>query len=383
MLQKENYHIVLQLMKSKNIHNAPFFYVNSKKADYVIVDNESNPKVAAIITSNKIFFFGVSSDVEFIKNLATFLFERSKKEFYEKKILRFDGYYYEQSWEERVEKLFTEPKYENRCYYELTELKDKEWQEKIPTGFKIEQITADLFDDPSTLGKEWLLEEIESMWNNTQEFFDLGGGFCVLNKEREIIAWCTLEYPGEESIECGVATKEEYRQRGFAFLVSCATCSYALEKYKKVGWHCIKENIGSAKTAEKIGFLKKEEYQVAIKWLNQVDNLINEATTRYFEKEYVKAIDFYLKIEEKMFISSEEWVESFFVINKFFSIERLYYRLSSSYAGIGLKEDAFKYLEKAINNNYNNEEELQKDKNFEFMKKEITPLLDLMEEEET
>jgi RimJ/RimL family protein N-acetyltransferase len=60
----------------------------------------------------------------------------------------------------------------------------------------------------------------------------------------------------------GITTIEEYRQKGFATLVTAAAADYCIKEKKDLRWFCAAQNIPSWKTAEKVGFVRFKEYTV-------------------------------------------------------------------------------------------------------------------------
>ena len=168
----------------------------------------------------------------------------------------------------------------------------------------------------------------------------------------------------DNEIEVGIATREEYQKRGFASIVGSATAEYCLVNYKSVGWHCTDINIGSQKTAEKIGYEKVREYKKAIARINQVDNWVEHGFLKSQNKEYEETIKWYEKIIEAANEKATEYLESDYLQGEF-PIESVYFRTSTFYSVLGKKKIAVDYLRKAIERGFQKEEQLLKN---EFLK---------------
>lgn len=85
--------------------------------------------------------------------------------------------------------------------------------------------------------------------------------------------------------EIGIETDEEYRKNGFATIVVSVCIKYCMENnIDHIGWHCFESNIGSQKTAEKVGFTLCKEYKPLFGWYNSFDNFLVHAYDYYTNK---------------------------------------------------------------------------------------------------
>jgi RimJ/RimL family protein N-acetyltransferase len=220
----------------------------------------------------------------------------------------------------------------------------------ITEGFSVNQINTSLLHNETLLNRGWLLEEIEGSWETAEDFLQTGGGFCVLKDEREIVCWCTFEYlTKDKKIECGVATKEGYQQRGLATLAVSAAAEYALSNYDSVGWHCSNTNVPSWKLAEKVGYKLVEEYNVFELYINQVDNKLFNGVIELQRKNYTKSIEFYEQALQLIQEEGEILKSSDLVPRHKISPANIQFRLGTLWAALGKNDNAFKHLNTAIN----------------------------------
>jgi RimJ/RimL family protein N-acetyltransferase len=64
-----------------------------------------------------------------------------------------------------------------------------------------------------------------------------------------------------EGCEIGIRTAPDHRRRGLGGAAAAAAVDDALAHgFAMVGWHCPEENVGSIRTAEKVGFRLEREY---------------------------------------------------------------------------------------------------------------------------
>ncbi len=95
-------------------------------------------------------------------------------------------------------------------------------------------------------------------WSSDKVFLEKGKGFCILHGDH-IAAWAFSAAVSSKEIDIGVETSPEYRNLGFAAVVSSRMIQYILAQNKKPVWACHAQNMASQALAEKIGFEKTGE----------------------------------------------------------------------------------------------------------------------------
>jgi GNAT superfamily N-acetyltransferase len=118
---------------------------------------------------------------------------------------------------------------------------------KIPDGFKIARIYKDLFQRISGRVVP------EYFWNSPDHFSNDGIGFCLMNEDK-IISTCFSAWIVEKNLELGIETNENFRRHGYAMYPAAALIGYCLENHYEPVWSCNKENTGSFRLAQKLGF---------------------------------------------------------------------------------------------------------------------------------
>lgn len=109
----------------------------------------------------------------------------------------------------------------------------------------------------------------EGFWNAYKPSGKFNFGYVVL-KDNIIVSRCSLcqESSSQNICELDIETAEDYRKLGFAFAVAQTTIKEAFRVgYQKIAWGCDTSNIGSWKTAEKLGFVKQGENYLS--WLKK------------------------------------------------------------------------------------------------------------------
>lgn len=119
----------------------------------------------------------------------------------------------------------------------------------LPIGTNIRPIS-----DSVTLAKcDWYSKVLG--WNGSEaNFFQKSFGFVLLNDEGVVLAESYGAFIGGGACEIGIATNPNYRKQGYATIAA----KYVIHECKKRGlepkWSCDVANIGSLKTALRIGF---------------------------------------------------------------------------------------------------------------------------------
>lgn len=106
-----------------------------------------------------------------------------------------------------------------------------------------------------------VIDEVAHMWGSAEKFLENGFGYCAV-KDNNIAAWCTCEYLSRASCGIGIETFEQYQRQGVAAAATGKMLNYCKVMGKTPYWDCWKNNIASARTAEKAGFEKLADYDI-------------------------------------------------------------------------------------------------------------------------
>ena len=328
----------------------------------VYVNDEEEPKSAVIYVKPRFFLGGKADNKEFNGNLSNLINNEIIPELKKTKFPEISFNFTNETWKSTLESILEDIFHYNRFYYEIRELKNRKWRDSIPEGYSLEPVDLSLLKKRHLLNYDWLMEEIEENWKPFEKGLQEIRGFYLVRNNEEIVAWCTTEYLTDANeIEVGIATKEAYQRKGFAFIVGSATAEYCIPKYKSVGWHCASTNIGSFKTAEKIGYEKKEEYIQIGYIINYVDALIVKGYDFFIKKNFEEAFRFFTQVLERSESPDEEFETSWYLNEGGFTFDRFLFRMASICAGMKEKEKTFVFLNKAIKEGFDDLEHLHND----------------------
>jgi RimJ/RimL family protein N-acetyltransferase len=135
-----------------------------------------------------------------------------------------------------------------------------DWRARLPEGYQVRAIDGALLGDPTLYVPAHIHRWIETNWGPRESFLRLGFGRCAL-WGNEVVSWSVCDCVSADACEIGIQTAEAHRRRGLAAATAAAAAEHALGSgYGSVGWHCDDDNVGSWRTAERVGFTHDLSY---------------------------------------------------------------------------------------------------------------------------
>lgn len=110
-----------------------------------------------------------------------------------------------------------------------------------------------------------LYEECRFYWDEYSKDSRINFAFALV-KENTFLSFSHVcgESSSENSCELGIETFEGFRRKGYAEILSRETIRELIQLgYDRFNWHCHADNIGSSKTALRLGFRKVDETHLA------------------------------------------------------------------------------------------------------------------------
>lgn len=259
-----------------------------------------------------------------------------------------------ETWEARLPELI--PTYEIEKierYHYLCRILKFDWRNNIPEGYTVRRVDRALLDDAQVIFSDemrgWM--NFEEVWWTEDNFLSKGVSFAVLY-EGEIVAWCTPDCVAGDRMDIGIVTHRAHRRRGLATIAVAATVEHCLHNgFSAVGWHCNAINIGSWKTAEKVGFERNCQYAYYYYMYDPIDHLAELGWYYYQRQEYAKTIQYY----EQVFALRDK------------NPGGNYYVMASSWARLGNKEKPIKYLQMAADQGWKHFEWTKQQEEFRIL----------------
>ncbi|NHJ38581.1 MAG: GNAT family N-acetyltransferase [Asgard group archaeon] len=226
----------------------------------VWVDDTKTPKSALIWDQVNTFLFlaGDSKNIKFINDLKKVITEIIIPKFLEYKIDRMFFFPSSSDWEKQIQSIFNKNDIKKRIiqhytYNEKNYHLIKNWRENLPIDFKIKRVTKEIFEKEKLANIDEVEYCVTALWQTIDRYNQEGIGFCLLDQEA-IAAWCTTDYIVNNDCELYIETFDGYQRKGFATIVASAMIEECLKRHYTIHWHCWATNLGSVKTAVKIGF---------------------------------------------------------------------------------------------------------------------------------
>jgi RimJ/RimL family protein N-acetyltransferase len=178
-------------------------------------------------------------------------------------------------WKKRIPLIFEEGEFKERLihhytYYEKNYQLLKDWREQVPSHLEIKRVTKEILETENLPNIGEVKYCATALWQTVDRYDKEAIGFCLMNKEA-IAAWCTTDYIVGNDCELYIETFEGFQRKGYATIVASAMIEECLKRNYTIHWHCWKTNIGSIKTAVKIGFdLKNEESVLCLALIKEI-----------------------------------------------------------------------------------------------------------------
>ena len=222
-------------------------------------NDEKNPTYAIMLTADLYYLAGDMSGEEFEKNILGL----SQSDAFDD----CTGLVFSSKHIRRIREVFGEHTYKfiERHNYQLTQL-DFNPVDTTTTCADIIRITPMTISNfKNHANYKEVYDECMFYWDEYS--IDSKINFAnILVKDKMILSYCYVcgESSSENSCELGIETFEGFRRKGYAEKICSETAKELLILgYETFNWHCHADNIGSSKTALKLGFKKVEETHLA------------------------------------------------------------------------------------------------------------------------
>jgi hypothetical protein len=304
----------------------------------VYVDDVDNPSSVFMRTEEGSFFAGDPENTAFIQDLNRYFHDK----WFNDKVTVSGGAIYmvvhSEGWAEKLDALlqprivFSLPRFRYVC----SDLKYTDWQSRIPDGYTVREIDAAMLKDASLDIPDHVRGWIDG-WGSVENFLANGFGFCTLHGNK-VVSWSLADCTSGRLCEIGIHTRSDYRRKGLAAISAAAAVDDALfNGYTQVGWQCNEDNIGSYKTAEKVGFERVKQYMMHFAMWSSVQELAQKAWFAFKDQRYQDCAD----VHAKLFAITGDDVPSYITF-----IE------ARAQAALGQNDQAIELLNKAIDKDW-------------------------------
>jgi GNAT superfamily N-acetyltransferase len=129
----------------------------------------------------------------------------------------------------------------------------------LPAGYELRKIPNVVQSNTQLKNMTEVVSCIQACWKSVEQYLNNGGiGYCLL-EDKVVTSWCSTDYIVGNQCELYVETFKGYRRKGFGLLAASACVKECIARGYAVFWHCFRDNLGSVRIAEKLGFEKEAE----------------------------------------------------------------------------------------------------------------------------
>ena len=239
----------------------PYSVIEGNEPGTIFVDRHQNPTTALVCSHGGYYYLaGDPDNTQFRNSLKRLLFEEMGG------MDSFHLFFCPSQWAVKLNAILPARATQRTIRaYDLnpTRFSDVNCRDKIPRGFRLKSIDEIL--------RQKIAIQVNSSISHTQSWIDNNLisrelGFCLLQGD-EVISICGSLIAGNGIRDISVATAEEFRERGFATLVTAAFINSCTAKGVVPVWHCSPENFASNALARKLGFEEKGDFQAFHCWV--------------------------------------------------------------------------------------------------------------------
>jgi len=146
----------------------------------------------------------------------------------------------------------------NKLFYTFRAKKIKAIPNPRVEGVQYHLVDADFLEKGQFENNHYVKAEVEWMWPSLERFREKGFGIAAV-VGASIVSWCTAEYVSASKCGTGIEVIDEFQNKGIATATASHFLEYCMNQNIVPHWECDKDNIGSVRVAEKVGFERTEE----------------------------------------------------------------------------------------------------------------------------
>ncbi|WP_420644564.1 GNAT family N-acetyltransferase [Candidatus Leptofilum sp.] len=167
-----------------------------------------------------------------------------------------------------------------------------DWRGNIPDGYAAYPLESSLLQQKGLQIPNQLKETL-GKWESIQNEQLQDYGFIIIHDD-QVVSWATVDFISSGSGDLGFETDIEHRRCGLGTVVAAAALEYGLAHgLSTIHWTCAADNIGSLRTAEKLGLEHDSDYTIFLFALDEGNHLAQLAYSHLTRGEYQTAVDRY------------------------------------------------------------------------------------------
>jgi len=349
-LKHEQFSLAREILNGLDNHLAVQALLAGDSPGEIYLDDLDYPQAALAWTMKRLFLAGRSDNEAINGALREFFVEKIYPDAIEQGLDGFTVFYTPDDWGTVIADVILAGKHpinDLRHYYRCEEIKHN-WREILPHGYSLVEVDQQLVENKALGNLDELIEEVNSECESVAAFLEHRFGICVLHGD-ELVTWCLSEYNSAGRCEIGIATQPDHQRKGLATAASLALVETSLGRdYREVGWHCYAGNEPSIATALAAGFEKVSQYPAYWAIFDEAINLAVNGNLCIERQAYQEAIDWYARGIASGGVPA--WV---------------YWNTACAHANLDQLEQAFDYLNQALDQGFDDANHIQSSRHFE------------------
>jgi RimJ/RimL family protein N-acetyltransferase len=175
-----------------------------------------------------------------------------------------------------------------------------DWRANLPAGFELARLDEKLLERPGLAVPDPVRETIERWSTIDHERFQDFGFVAICEEAAEVAAWATVDFVASGMGDVGMVTQLAYRRRGLAAVTTGAAVEHGLTHgLSWINWTTAQDNVGSIRTAEKLGFEWVDDYVMYYLVFDEVHHQAQLAYARLQDGRYQEAAELYEEVLER------------------------------------------------------------------------------------
>lgn len=247
-----------RLFEPLEFHASCAAVLNGANPGRVLVDDPLKPTAGFVLSPEAAYLAGDAGNSDFCTSLEAFLRDTSHLGM---PVWHLFMVVSSAGWVQRLREMAGENgivRYARRHY--LCDCEGDRPSIAPPPGAELKQIDEDFLSAPPSTIPDHIESWIRNNWGSQAYFLRAGFGVATVCED-EVVAWSLADCVSEGICEIGIHTAPEWRRKGMAAFTASRAVHHAFSLgMKTVGWHCHAENVGSWRTAQKVGFALERNY---------------------------------------------------------------------------------------------------------------------------
>lgn len=257
-LEQAQYERVRPMFRPLRYHLASAAVIDGNSPGRVFVDDVARPRTAFMLSPEGCYLVGEPGNGAFNRAFnGAVIAERALGEQVSVLFL----VVHPEAWRARLPEMLKPhaPVEMKRRHYVCRALRH-DWRARLPEGYSVRRIDRPLLDGSEPVVPDHVTGWMENNWGSIGGFLRDGFGFVTVGGG-EVVSWCLTDCVSGDRCEIGIRTAPAHRRRGLAAATAAAAVEHALSQgFSMVGWHCPEDNLGSIRTAERVGFQRERDY---------------------------------------------------------------------------------------------------------------------------